>query len=442
MAELKKKRGISLKEYTIHFVACDGYFEIIVNTNHVFKAETDEEAKEVANKLEGQIWGFLNPYFDKDKNDIVIDIVHNEYFDKAFITKFIIDDVEKINKNQFIEELEDEYTEYFIENKILTFESIAYGISDAAISTRKMLEVSEIGDRWINENQEAIEHRTEGIKWADSEQNFLVDTEISNMIWTQKTGEFKQMLLNMNYPKHVIKNWTEKKCEIEVNEWHVSNVSNKFKKNVNHAMDNIRNDIKMIQEDTVISKCPHCDEVLIKYHTTQNLDNYCEVLPNINNNSLEKFIYHDGDTIPVNEEEIMYPYNRFDAELLEGRCPTCTNFYFAINVYISSRPVNNHIDDEKGYYIQANTPTAREIKTFTNKGDIPIISVIYKDTKVEKDPDDSYLDIEEYVIGPFALPTTISGTNGVSIHNNELDIWNTASKLLTCFLNARTETVQ
>ncbi|PFX44595.1 hypothetical protein COL32_12130 [Bacillus pseudomycoides] len=195
----------------------------------------------------------------------------------------------------------------------------------------------------------------------------------------------------------------------------------------------------MIQQDKIISICPHCKEVLIEYYTTKNLNNYCKVFPNIQNGSSGKFVYHDGDTVQIDEEKVAYKYNRFDAELLEGKCPMCTNYYFSIKVCMSSRPVMNYQDDNQSYYIQANTPEAQEVHTYMTKGDIPIISLLYKDAKVEDDPDNSYLEVEEYTIGPFALPTTISGEYGVSIHDNELNIWDEGAKMLKCFLNKKAE---
>ncbi|PFZ93705.1 hypothetical protein COL70_08795 [Bacillus pseudomycoides] len=243
----------------------------------------------------------------------------------------------------------------------------------------------------------------------------------------------------MNYPINIIKSWTEQQCEAEVKDWHASHVENEFKKGVKCVTSGMEKGIEMIQQDKVISTCPHCKEVLVEYYTTKNLDNYCKVLPNLQNSSSGKFIYHDGDTVQIDEEKVAYKYNRFDAELLEGKCPMCTNYYFSIKVCMSSRPVMNYQDDNQSYYIQANTPEAQEVHTYMTKGDIPIISLLYKDAKVEDDPDNSYLEVEEYTIGPFALPTTISGEYGVSIHDNELNIWDEGAKMLKCFLNKKAE---
>lgn len=122
-----------MKEYKIDFACCDGGFEIIVSTNHTFKAKTEEEANKIARDLEWKIFHFLTPYYDQIKKDLVIDITCNDYFDTAFISKFIIDGERVVNKNSFIEELEDEYEQYFNENNILPFESIAYGVNYASI---------------------------------------------------------------------------------------------------------------------------------------------------------------------------------------------------------------------------------------------------------------------------------------------------------------------
>ncbi|MEH7217286.1 MULTISPECIES: hypothetical protein [Bacillus cereus group] len=122
-----------MKEYKIDFACCDGGFEIIVSTNHTFKAKTEEEAHKIASDLEWRIFYFLNPYYDQSKKDFVIAINCNEYVDTAFISKFIIDGERVVNKNCFIEELVDEYEEYFDKYNVLTFESIAYGVNHAPI---------------------------------------------------------------------------------------------------------------------------------------------------------------------------------------------------------------------------------------------------------------------------------------------------------------------
>lgn len=172
-----------MKEYKIDFAYCDGGFEIIVSTNHTFKAKTEEEANKIASDLEKKILEHLNPYYDKNKKDIVIDITCNEYFDTAFISNFIIDSERTVNKNCYIEELEDEYEEYLGKYNVIFFESIAYGVNYAPISTEEMLVITEIDDRWINENKNVIEHRKDGIKWKDTDKSFSIDIEVLNMKW-------------------------------------------------------------------------------------------------------------------------------------------------------------------------------------------------------------------------------------------------------------------
>ncbi|WP_260857090.1 hypothetical protein [Bacillus thuringiensis] len=91
-------------------------------------------------------------------------------------------------------------------------------------TTQKMLAVTEVGDKWINKNGAVIEHKREGIKWQLTDRFFSIGAEVWNMNWSRfnegynetKPGTNKRMLVEMNYPWDMIKDWSEEDCEAEI----------------------------------------------------------------------------------------------------------------------------------------------------------------------------------------------------------------------------------
>ncbi|HFK1765672.1 TPA: hypothetical protein ACGXQA_004243 [Bacillus mobilis] len=233
-----------MEKYTVDFEFCNGNLSFVVNTNHIFMVENNDKKKEWETFYEGEISRCLSLYYHKETEEILIDIIKNDYFDEAWITEFQYYDERKggylnfgglhpvqnpkcetkVSKEQFIKILKEEYKEYLELHDILTFESIAYGVNPALINTKEMVSKSVIGDRWVNEEGIAVEHTVEGLKWEKT--NHLFTNEITKelngneaevMKWIPKMSECRKGLHVMGFPKEKINYWTEKQCEEEFN---------------------------------------------------------------------------------------------------------------------------------------------------------------------------------------------------------------------------------
>ncbi|MYL43987.1 hypothetical protein [Virgibacillus salexigens] len=138
--------------YTIAFTEHVGNFDITVETNYNFNADNDENAIDIANHLQ-LISENYELYYDKTKDDIVMDITENGSFDKASITKYTFYDETKgeykkmkfedgttfypvmneecfveLNKLQFLNTLKEYYKEYLKNKDRLSFGSLNYGV--------------------------------------------------------------------------------------------------------------------------------------------------------------------------------------------------------------------------------------------------------------------------------------------------------------------------
>ncbi|PGK15224.1 hypothetical protein CN895_07695 [Bacillus cereus] len=107
--------------------------------------------------------------------------------------------------------------------EIISFECIAYGVDPSLVSTKEMLDTTEIGDRWVNENGVAIEHTSEDIKWEDTKHPFpsevskdILSSELVSMKWIWQIGPNKDVLVYFRHEWDEIKNWTEEECKNEI----------------------------------------------------------------------------------------------------------------------------------------------------------------------------------------------------------------------------------
>lgn len=107
--------------------------------------------------------------------------------------------------------------------EIVYFECYAFGVNPSLVSTKEMLDTTEIGDRWVNENGVAIEHTSEGIKWEDTQRSFpsevskdTLGSELLSMKWIWQIGPNKDTLVYFRYQWDDIKNWTEDECKQEI----------------------------------------------------------------------------------------------------------------------------------------------------------------------------------------------------------------------------------
>lgn len=128
-----KKGSVKMENFSLTFTCNEGAFVIDVYTDHAFQAKNKKSAMKIAENLEGEISKFFTPYYDNHKKDFFIQITENEYFKKAFITKFKTYDFSLHNdtehtKEKFINLIDEHYKSYLKTNNVLTFETIAYGI--------------------------------------------------------------------------------------------------------------------------------------------------------------------------------------------------------------------------------------------------------------------------------------------------------------------------
>lgn len=141
-----------MTNYSVTITMCYENFTFDIYTNHIFKANNDEEAMKIANTLEGNLQKHIQVYFNKNENDIKVEIIKNDCFDKAYLENFTYYDETKgeylrevvngytlypicnpkcfvkVNKAELIELLLREFSVSLEDRDILAFESIAYGV--------------------------------------------------------------------------------------------------------------------------------------------------------------------------------------------------------------------------------------------------------------------------------------------------------------------------
>ncbi len=141
-----------MRTYTTVFSYNEGNFEFLVITNHTFLAENHEKAIEKAAQLQ-DIPKFFKPYYDKQKDDIVVDMIDNDYFSDVIVSDFQFYDETKgdyeymkigetlypvgnpeyniyLTKGQFLTLLKEHYNEYLQNKEVITFGSICYEVKE------------------------------------------------------------------------------------------------------------------------------------------------------------------------------------------------------------------------------------------------------------------------------------------------------------------------
>lgn len=213
----------------------EGDFSVTVCTNHSFISEIKNGKDDVESKFEQELSPFINVYYCKESEAITVEVTKNKFFNKAWVSDFRYyfgskdvlvrdeSDETSITEQRFIELIKKDYEEYLRCNEMINFDYGAYGTEQITVGTKEMLAVTEIGDRWVNENDITIEHTQEGIKWEATNRSFpiemtkgILSSEILSMKWTWKLGRNKECLVYFQYPWDEIKNWTEVDCEKEI----------------------------------------------------------------------------------------------------------------------------------------------------------------------------------------------------------------------------------
>lgn len=142
--------------YAVSFFYQSDGFEISVGTNHVFEAKNREEAMEKAATLQ-QLSDYFTPYYAKAKEDIVFDVIENEYFNHVFVFEYefydetkgdyqsmTLDDGKvlypvmnpacyvKLDSSAFLQR----FKEHYRNKEIVTFGSMNYGVEETSAKLR------------------------------------------------------------------------------------------------------------------------------------------------------------------------------------------------------------------------------------------------------------------------------------------------------------------
>lgn len=184
---------------------------------------------------------------------------------------------------------------------------------------------------------------------------------------------------------------------------------------------------------------PHCNEVLIHYEIDDLAPNGQKItlLPRISNIP-DRFIYQDGDRVPLSDEQLMLSADRYEAMLYEGHCRSCEGFYWSTFFLYTSRSVKNanhagiHYFDSFGYIESRSAEYYKIVET------VPGVKIVHKGATVEEDPDDSPLEISEYILGPFKIESDVlTSAVGVSACNPGVEsqlIWSSAAEAITSII--------
>jgi len=142
--------------YAVSFFYQSDGFEISVGTNHVFEAKNREEAMEKAATLQ-QLSDYFTPYYATAKEDIVFDVIENEYFDHVSVLEYefydetkgdyqsmTLDDGKvlypvmnpacyvKLDRSAFLQR----FKEHYRNKEVVTFGSMSYGVEETSAKLR------------------------------------------------------------------------------------------------------------------------------------------------------------------------------------------------------------------------------------------------------------------------------------------------------------------
>lgn len=125
--------------YTINFCYREGYLEFMLQTDFIIKAEDEGLAFEVAKEMESDISVNIAPYYDKKREEIIVEVKENRHFEKVVMNRFneqrlnendFLINGEILSKEKFLEIIEKSYADYLKENDRLSFEYVSYGIQE------------------------------------------------------------------------------------------------------------------------------------------------------------------------------------------------------------------------------------------------------------------------------------------------------------------------
>lgn len=135
MSKITSEQIDNQNYYYIYFNLHDGDYSFSAVPNFILAAPDHKTALNQASELMGALEyvfdKFVKVEFNVQRDDLIVEVIANEYFDKVTIHEYMIYDGGEdavVTKGQFLDQLKDEYKEYLDKKKRLTFESNAYGV--------------------------------------------------------------------------------------------------------------------------------------------------------------------------------------------------------------------------------------------------------------------------------------------------------------------------
>lgn len=176
----------------------------------------------------------------------------------------------------------------------------------------------------------------------------------------------------------------------------------------------------MEQINEKIFSCPHCKKQLFQKNNTQ----LNPQKPEYEHMIQGSYAFNDGDTVPVDLSEFVeVETKQIDQELIVGKCCFCSGEYYAIEIYIASRPV---MVETSFIFTNLNRDKGKQ-ELFKIEDDHLLIR--YEDCSFVEEKSLEPLTINHHFVGLFALYENISGDIGVSYHYGE-KIWKDASDII------------
>lgn len=189
----------------------------------------------------------------------------------------------------------------------------------------------------------------------------------------------------------------------------------------------------MEQIKAKIFTCPHCKKQLFQKNNTHLSPQEPEYKHMIQG----AYAFDDGDRVPVDlskfsEDEDM----QLDQALIVGKCGFCSGEYYAVEIYIASRPV---MVDSSLFPVSVDSSFV-----FTNlnrdKGKQELFKIEdnhllirYTDCSFVEEKSLEPLTVNHHLVGLFPLYKTISSDIGVSYHFGG-KVWEEASKIIVSIM--------
>lgn len=186
-----------------------------------------------------------------------------------------------------------------------------------------------------------------------------------------------------------------------------------------------------------IFTCPHCKKQLFQMNNTK----LCSQKPEYNHMIQGAYAFNDGDRVPVDLSGFVQDEDmQLDQALLVGKCGFCSGEYYAVEIYIASRPVM--VDSSlfpvsvDSTFVFSNLSRDKGKQELFEIEDNHLLSR-YKDCSFVEENGSEKLTVNHHLVGLFPLHETISSYIGVSYHCGG-KIWVDASNIILAIMANQT----